>query len=432
MKTICRLLLVCLILFTSGCAAQQHPSPQGTPSSSPTSNANTPTQAVSTATATPTAAPTSTQRISETPTVFAFSPEPTPLPPDLSRLQVINRTNLKQITLVWRFEPSSVNSGKDIDSIIGFSPGGNNLLFIQKNKVYRMEITTRKIIYSYSLDKIFPGDEQPIILNACFNPDGSKIAGLTPIGPVLWDTQSTEVLWTADWGSAASHATDDASAGLFSHLVFSPDGAVLVTTATMANSDTRVWSTASGRLIKVLGRGDQLDAQFSRDGKYLYTADQFSTDEAIRIWSTESWEQVGHVRIEAGARSLEVSNSGEILAVGSSGSEGSEEIDAFRIRDWTLLGRIKGHTSESAGRSIIEAGPALNIDSGILAYIAKENGNPPNSTIQFNDPDFLTPLFSIDFSLPETIRHLSFSPNGKLLALQGEHGTTLFYGVLAN
>jgi hypothetical protein len=110
------------------------------------------------------------------------------------------------------------------------------------------------------------------------------------------------------------------------------------------------------------------------------------------------------------------------MAVGSNGRDGFGEIEDYRIRDWTLLGKVKD-------RYTIDAGPALNIDSGILAFTAKGYEAHPASTLQFYDPDFLTALFSIDYSLPETIRHLSFSPNGKLLALQAKNGTTLFYGI---
>jgi WD40 repeat protein len=164
-----------------------------------------------------------------------------------------------------------------------------------------MEIATGKILRSYSLDISVAGQEQPTILGAIFSPDGSKIAGLTAWGPVLWDSQNTAVIWTTETVNGAWNATTEASAEPDSGIVFSPDGSVLVTMASTVSSDTWIWSTASGRLIKVLKRGDQLDAQFSRDGKILYTANQLSSDEAILIWSTETWQQVGSVRIEAGA-----------------------------------------------------------------------------------------------------------------------------------
>jgi hypothetical protein len=340
----------------------------------------------------------------------------------MSKLAVINRTNLKQLTLVWRFEPSAIHSGEDSDSIITFSPGGNGILFIQNNQVYWMEIATGKILRTFSADNLFPGEEQPIILSAIFSPDGSKVAGLTSAGLALWDTQSTKALWTADWGNGEPTAIPQTNAEINRDLVFSRDGSLLVTNSRMGNRDTRVWSTASGRMIKVLASGDQVDAQFSRDGRTLYTADGHTTDPAIRIWSSETWQQVGSVRVQGGVRTLEVSNSGEILAVGGSGPDGSVEVVDYRIRDWAILGKVED-------RYTVDAGPELNIDSGILAFTAKGSEAHPASTIQFYDPDFLTFLFSIDYSLPAPIRHLSFSPNGKILALQAKNGTTLFYGV---
>ncbi len=436
MKNLCCLFLFCVMLFTAGCAQQQaptptvivSPSPEIVPSSSPTPVIHPPTQAVSTAIST--ATPTSTPWISETPTVFAYTPEPTPLPPDMSRLQVINKTNLKQLVPVWRLEPPfPVTTEYGEMSPPVFSPDSKQLLIRMNNQAFLMELSTSQILQTYSLDDLIPKDEQPMISGLTFSPDGKKIAGITRVGPVLWDAVTGKALWKADWTNSGPFGTSKPTDELYTGMVFSPDGSIIVTTSVTAYSDIRIWSVKSGRMVKKIGQWNQLAVQFSRDGTRLFTADRMTSEEAIMIWDTASWTKIGHVSIDSGAVDLVSSKSGEIMAITSSYVDGPTSIKLYRVKDWSLIGEIRDRDHVDYVPNTITTLPAFDMNGEIIAYTVDDIIKGPQPTIKFADINTHQILYNLDYVLPKPVRHLTFSPDGKLLMAQAENGTTLFYGV---
>lgn len=367
--------------------------------------------------------------ISPTPTLLPYTPDPTTNPPSLSKLQIINRTNVSKLVPVWRYEPSG-DSGQTSAMSFDFSSDGKKIVFVEDDHLSLIDLDTSQVVQPFSLNGISPTGPQSYHGPVLFSPAGNRLAGYTEEGPILWDVSSGELLWKADWSNAAHKNS------LFSDLLtawaFSPGGDTLVTTSIMAGSDIRVWSTQTGKLIKELGRGNQLDATFSPDGKRLYTADRVSADEAIRIWDTETWQQIGVVSVQGQAASIVLSANGERAVVGSLDQhEGPLTLEIYEVDGWKHIGTIEDRYDNTGAfwQKPIITYPALNRDGGMVAFVTRGFKGEFPVVIQLWDVANQKRLLNLEGKFPTPIWTVRFSPDGRLLAAQSENGTTIFWGV---
>ncbi|HML40118.1 MAG TPA: hypothetical protein PKD23_05525 [Bellilinea sp.] len=370
---------------------------------------------------------------SPTPTLFAYTPQPTPQPPELNTLQIINRSNLSSLVPVWRYEPPDAK-GSDGSFDFDFSPDGRKIAMIRDNQAVLMDIESTQILQTYTLDTLASEGRQPDLWSVQFSPDGRHLAGDTEIGLVLWDVSTGTLLWKADYSQSKTSALlggilED---GATTSLVFSPNGDWLVTTSIFAGSDIRVWSMKTGKLIKELDCDNQVDSAFSADGKQLFTADRRFVDEAIRIWDTSTWQQVGAVSVEWQAASTVLSSNGEKMIVGSMDMhDGPLMLKIYIVDGWKLTGIIEDRDPFGILQNPIITYPTLNHDGGIVAFVRDDWPSKYRypAIVQLWDTTNQQHLLDLDGKFPMRVWRVRFSPDGRLLAAQSKNGTTIFWGV---
>jgi WD40 repeat protein len=116
------------------------------------------------------------------------------------------------------------------------------------------------------------------------SPDGTKIVSINNQALIIRDFPDGNLLNTIT-------ATLDDPAAYFK---FSPDGKTVVT---RNYGIIKLWSFPSGSLIKtVVSDGSWAHAQFSNDGKMLYT---WGSDETIRLWSLPDLNQQKSLKMAA-------------------------------------------------------------------------------------------------------------------------------------
>ncbi len=371
---------------------------------------------------------------SPTPTLLAYTPQPTPQPPALNTLQIINRSNLNSLVPVWRYEPPD-NKGSEGSFDFNFSPDGRKIAMLRDNQAVLMDIESTQILQTYTLDTLASEGRQPRLGSVHFSPDGRHLAGDTEIGLVLWEVSTGTLLWKADYSQSKttfSSPGDILEDGLTTSLVFSPNGDWLVTTSIAAGSDIRVWSMKTGKLIKELGWGNQVDAALSADGKQLFTADRMVVDEAIRIWDTSTWQQVGVVSVEWQAATTVLSSNGEKMIVGSMDMhDGPQMLKIYTVDGWKLTGIIEDRDPLSFSQNPIVTYPTLNHDGGIVAFVTDDRASEYEypAIVQLWDTTNQQHLLDLDGKFPKAVWRVRFSPDGRLLAAQSNNGTTIFWGV---
>jgi WD40 repeat protein len=126
------------------------------------------------------------------------------------------------------------------------------------------------------------------VFNATFSPDKRSILAAMQNGtPRVWnidDGREGLQLRGQSWHAADAH--------------YSPDGRLIVTTL---DKTTRLWSSATGQLIRTLRHQDVVyTARFSLDGQRLITA---SEDGAAHIWDTSNGKELATFHHDGGVLS---------------------------------------------------------------------------------------------------------------------------------
>lgn len=435
-------LFLTVMLILHGCSSVQSPTPKQAMSSSPTQSR----------VATETLSPTDTQkpeitarpsltmtreqkedlssRITQTPTLLPYTPAPTPNPPSLSKLQIINRTNVGQMVPVWRYEPKD-NRPENQGDTFAFSPDGKTIAFSVGDHAELVDIEQGKTVQTYSLDHLLPDWATQKVYSLAFSPGGKRLAGLTEMGIVLWDVSSEKPLWITE--------KEEGSFEAFTKMVFSPGGDVIVTTSIFAGSNIRVWSSETGKQIKALGMNNQLDAVFSPDGSRLYTIDRL--DDIIRVWDAQTWKQLNSPNVKGGLVKFTLSPNGKMVAVNSEWNGDGEDVTSLYLLDgWKALGLLMTRFDNFVlnGTPTVSYSPigptrietSFNRDGGILALAIAtyELGSRPDH-IELWDTSSLKLIASLDETFSTPITWVAFSPDGRLLAARSENGTAIFWGV---
>lgn len=368
--------------------------------------------------------------LTSTPFLLPYTPEPTPEPPVLSRLQIINRTNVNQLKLVWRYEPPD-NRPETWGGAFAFSPDGKTVALSVGDHVERVDLEQGKTMQTYSLDHRLPHWATEKVYSLAFSPGGKRLAGLTEAGVVLWDVSSEKPLWVTKMEEGSNEA--------FTKMVFSPGGDVIVTTSIAYGSDIRVWSTETGEQVRALHRPNQLDAIFNLDGTQLFTVDRL--EGFIWAWDTVTWEAVNFSETTGAYATLTLSPNGKMVAVNSGwNGDGEDTTTLYLLDGWKCLGSlltrfdgfILGGTPvySTLGPTRIE--PSFNRDGGILALaIATNNLGSRPDHMELWDTASLKLIASLDETFPTPITWGAISPDGRLLAARSDNGTIIFWGVPA-
>ena len=173
-----------------------------------------------------------------------------------------------------------------------------------------------------------------------FSPDGSRVAGATPAGVMVW---------TVKGGRSRLLIRGH---GSFADLTFSPDGRNLIVGACGCPPDAlegvRIYDASTGRLLQRLPGTRLMQAvELSPDGSRLATADwdlgRGAGKANVQIWEVPGWRRVRTIAALEGVQlsSLAFSPDGSELAIG--GTDGTAGVWSLKTGEQTLA--FLGHTS---------------------------------------------------------------------------------------
>ncbi len=427
------------LLFVFGClaglaacrAAQSLPaaSPAATVTAARTPNASPTPRPTAAQSVRATPQPTATdEETYHSPTWFSYTPAPTTPPPDFSQLQVINRTNLKQLETLWRFE-----SERQKILYFTFADQGKQFVYSDVDSIHFMDLASGKIVKTLRLDHV--GFEYTYGLwDFVLSLDEHYLAAIVDPGFVVWDVTTGETLW--------SQGPFDA---ILTDLTFSPNNKYLVSTGISSGGETFVWSVADGSLYRDLNFDQQTDAQFSHDGSRLYLVSRVDLPD-IEVIDTQTWKMVDFNHDDDGydrlGHALTFSPNEKLAALIQ--NDLHQIIYLYSTDDWHIFGEISDHNYFVYNSTLypnfdrhILASPSFNADGGILAFVAGDASGDIeqwsmtswNLEIQFWNPLTQKILLRYPTGLPAPIRIVKFSPDGRLLAAESQNGTILFFGV---
>ncbi|MEM8534330.1 MAG: WD40 repeat domain-containing protein, partial [Chloroflexota bacterium] len=172
--------------------------------------------------------------------------------------------------------------------------------------------------------------------------------------------------------------------------------------------------------------GFVFDVAFSSDGQFLASS---GVDPFINIWQVENGELLGSLGPHGGSvDTLSFSSDGQLLV--SAGVDST--IKMWRLRDGHMLRNDPAHEGDWIQQVL------FNPNNELLASIS--NAEPANDTTSFSferstqvalwrvedgtllrwfetpDPESGEPFSEYQFQLPNTVRYIAFSPDGRLLA----------------
>jgi WD40 repeat protein len=182
---------------------------------------------------------------------------------------------------------------------LAFSPDGKTLATGSNEGFVRLwDIETGEAYRTWQ------PSERGAIESVAYSPDGKILAtGNTEGNIMLWDAESAKLLRTMS------------EEPLVRHLVFSPDGATLVSGGYMEKgeevigSQGHAWNTADGAFKQRFNEADRMltGIAFSPDGRLLATTslqnESRSDDGEIKLWDTQSGA-LKTIRDVAGADSV--------------------------------------------------------------------------------------------------------------------------------
>ncbi|HEV3263132.1 MAG TPA: WD40 repeat domain-containing protein [Gemmataceae bacterium] len=341
---------------------------------------------------------------------------------------------------IWSVKFWDVASGKEARRIKGpdgvrvssvaVTPDGKLLAYGAGNAVHLCDADTGKEV------RQLKGAEGGI-LALVFSPDGKALA-------VRGGNQRIH-LWQTDTGKELHQLGDsepaegdgglaffaDGIGGLETRaLAISPDGKRI---AAAAASTVRLWETATGKELPLLGGHQQAPSAItlSADGK---TVVSWGADRVLRRWEAATGKSLGDFPAPAGTTLAALSPDGRTIAL-------ANEDNTIRLHDTTSgkeLHRFKGHPNGIAGLAFAPDGKVLasrgSADNTVRLYDAARGVEERQITMRpVNNPDGGAVLIIGGGRRRSrgTGPGLAFSPDGKLVVARGPGNTLVFLDVTA-
>jgi len=281
----------------------------------------------------------------------------------------------------------------------------------------------------------FPG---VAVLGVAFSPDGTRVAaGLSDGTARQWDLATGREISRFE-----GHDCCVAS------VAFSPDGSLLATSS--KDRTAKVWTARGNVQAQALaGRGAVTGVAFTPDGRSVVAATRRGP---ATIWDVGSAKPPAPIRGTKPARTLALSPDGTQVVVGGRAPElriadvatrrvsrtlttrtgtapevvaferGGDRVLAGGGAGATVLSTTSGETVRDVDSSSSATGAAFTPRGDMLA-LATDNAASEAAIVSFYGPSDKFPRAEI--RQPNVVRHLSFSPDGSLLAGATEADTTV-------
>jgi WD40 repeat protein len=161
------------------------------------------------------------------------------------------------------------------------SPDGSRVLTLAMGRdamLWDTATGTRIAELKYSENLIFCDQ----VRDACFHPDGSRVALCIGAWPAVVDAKTGVVRTVLDGHTKGVRS-----------IVYSPDGNWLATAS--ADGTARRWRAATGRSQTVFAHDAELnEVQFTPDGKWLVTRDR---NNLLLVWEADTGKQIARIEI---------------------------------------------------------------------------------------------------------------------------------------
>lgn len=303
--------------------------------------------------------------------------------------------SMDQSIRLWRLSAAVEPEDTDRNSAVvsaAFSPSGRKLAAAGDDQIIRIWDVAKGTV-----DRTLRGHEDGLF-GIAYSPDGTLLATTS--------RDRTVGLWDARTGALLTRLRGHESTLFNVH--FNPAGTLLATAS--ADRTVRIWAVPAGKLVHVIRAHGAivLSGAFSPNGKQLATA---SADGTIRLWSVPGWRPLRVLKGHGGRiLAAQFSPDGKRLLSGG----GAGKLLLWDTKDWThrQVGRVPGFVFTVAW--------APDSRHAGIAYV----GPGPWPRVI----DTQTGEFKVWAGHPDAVSHLTYSPDGRLLASCGGDGLRLWDG----
>jgi WD40 repeat protein len=297
-------------------------------------------------------------------------------------------------------EMRKIDTAAEGVSAIAYSPNGKILGHSSGNKVVLRDADTDKEIRTINS----PG----LVASLVFSPDGKTLAAKRRDGVIR--------LWHADTGKE-SHQFGELASGPAANVTvfigfgadlrdfaFAPDGKVI---AAAAGLTIRLWSTASGKELPLLGgghRGPVSTLMLSPDGKMMVSR---GADNVIRRWDAATGKELGQFATPQGTTALAFSPDAKSVALGVTDAT----IRLVDVVSGKEVHQVKGHANGPVALAFAPNGKVL----------ASRGGS--DNTIRLHDT--VKGAMLREIALPG--EKMAANPGGGIGAIAGAGGQTMAF-----
>jgi len=204
---------------------------------------------------------------------------------------------------IWDVENRQVvhtlERGRQVPGHVAFSPDGSFLAVQLVDQAIKLwDVTSGQEVRTFEEHA-----ESAVFFSIEFSPDGALLAAGGRDGTVrLWDVASGKIAGTLAYGNE-SHVHD---------VDFSPDSSLLASGGT--DYTVRLWDVASGQVVQTLRHRDGLySVAFSPDGKILASA---GVEHVVRLWDVENGRVLRTLPHDDELMAVAFSPDGMLLAAG--------------------------------------------------------------------------------------------------------------------